>query len=64
MSIAAKVGMNYFGALRKKNRPIAKIHECGVWFVPWVPQEAIATRVDESAKSAGADSRRWLFNYV
>jgi hypothetical protein len=56
--------MNYFGALRKKNRPIAKIHECGVWFVPWVPQEATATRVDESAKSAGADSRRWLFNYV
>src|ERR1700679_2318453 len=40
MSIAAKVGMNYFGALRKKNRPIAKIHEGGVWLGPWVPQAA------------------------
>jgi hypothetical protein len=45
--------MDYFGALREKNRPIAKIHECGVRLVPWVPQETTAMLADGSAKSPG-----------
>jgi hypothetical protein len=62
--MAAKVGIDYFGALREKNRPIAKIHERGARLGARVPQEATATPADVSVKIAGADSRERLFNYV